>query len=728
MKKSVFLITACILVSASAKSQIVTDTSKAKQLTEVVIKAWQRRDITRLPDEQNGFLNSGKKSEVVNLAGTNANIAIKTGRQLFAKIPGVFVYDMDGSGNQLNISTRGLDPHRSWEFNTRQNGVIINSDMYGYPASHYSGPMESFEKIELIRGTGSLQYGAQFGGMINYVTKQPDTSKPFTFESINTVGAYNLLSTYNAINVKHKKLSYYAYYYRRHSNGYRENSQSNADAQFVQLNYQFSPNLSVKAEFGRSKYLYHIPGPLNDSMFNANPTSSTRSRNYFSPDIYVPSLTLNWKLSENTKINLTTSGVFGDRSSVQLDAFANVPDTINPLTGYYKNRQVDIDRFNSRTAEFRLLHQYSIGKLQGKLATGIVYMNNDLHRRQLGKGTTGTDYDLTLAEPGFGRDIHFKTNNIAVFAENIFQIHQRWTVSPGVRFESGNSKMSGTIKYYTVNPLPVTIKHNFLLAGISSQYTLDIDNTLYGGISQAYRPVIFKDIVPASTYEQIDKNLKDALGYNAEIGVRGKLFKYLQYDVSYFSILYKDRLGTLVLQDNSGQPYTYKTNIGNSRTNGIEFFLQYKFPIARNLYAGVFTSSSFMNAKYINGQISTGTSNKSIVGNKVEAVPNWISRNGLDILFKGFSCSILFSYTGSTFSDALNSVTPPASGARGFTPSYSVWDFNASLRVSSYLSIRGGISNIFNKQYFTKRPTFYPGPGIWPSDGRNVYLTVGVKI
>ena len=90
---------------------------------------------------------------------------------MFAKVPGVFVYDMDGSGNQLNISTRGLDPHRSWEFNIRQNSVVINSDMYGYPASHYSAPMESFEKIELVRGTGSLQYGGQFGGMINYVTK-----------------------------------------------------------------------------------------------------------------------------------------------------------------------------------------------------------------------------------------------------------------------------------------------------------------------------------------------------------------------------------------------------------------------------------------------------------------------------------------------------------------------------------------------------------------------------
>lgn len=36
-------------------SQTSKDTSKSKELKEVIIKSWQRRDITRLPDEQNGF-------------------------------------------------------------------------------------------------------------------------------------------------------------------------------------------------------------------------------------------------------------------------------------------------------------------------------------------------------------------------------------------------------------------------------------------------------------------------------------------------------------------------------------------------------------------------------------------------------------------------------------------------------------------------------------------------
>lgn len=716
-----------LLIPAISFAQEQADTVKAKELQEVIIRSWMRRDISRLADVQENIIAAGKKSELITIGSTNANVAIKSARQLFSKVPGVFVYDMDGSGNQLNISTRGLDPHRSWEFNIRQNGVITNSDMYGYPASHYSAPMESFEKIEVIRGTGALQYGAQFGGLINYVTKKPDSSKPFTFESVNTVGSFGLLSSYNAIGGTVNKFSYYAYYYRRHSDGYRDNSSSDADAQFVQLQYQFSQKVAVRAEIGRSKYLYQIPGPLNDSMFNANARMSTRSRNYFSPDIYVPSLSLNWNIANNTRLSVTASGLFGNRSSVQFDAFATVPDAIDPSTNTFKNRQVDVDNFNSRTIEARLLHEYFTGKIKSKLAAGIVYMNNDLHRRQLGKGTTGSDYDLSLVVPGFGRDIHFKSGNIALFVENAFNITDKWTVSPGVRWENGESKMQGVISYYPVEQLPTTIKHQFALLGISTQYAIK-ENTVYGGVSQAYRPVLFKDIVPASTYEQIDKNLKDASGYNAEAGIRGKILKRLQYDVSVFTLLYNNRMGTLVLQDNLGQPYTYKTNIGDSRTTGLELFLQYKFPLTRHLYAGLFTSTSYMNGEYINGEVSTGTANKSISGNKIESVPHWISRNGLELLYKGFSCTLLYNYTSESFSDAVNTQQPPSTGAKGIVPAYSIWDFNSTIRTNSVFTIRAGVNNIFNKQYFTKRPAMYPGPGIWSSDGRNVYVTVGIKI
>lgn len=706
--------------------QAKSDSSRA--LKEVIIQAWQKKDITRLPEVAEGFIIAGKKNEVVNIAGTNANISLKTGRQLFSKVPGVFVYEMDGSGNQINISTRGLDPHRSWEFNIRQNGVLTNSDMYGYPASHYSAPLESYEKIEIIRGTGSLQYGAQFGGMINYVTKKPDTSRPFSFESINTIGSYNLVSTYNAVSGTVGKFSYLGYYYMRKADGYRENSNSDASAFYVNLQYRLKPGLVIKGELGRSKYLYHMPGPLTDSMFAKDPQSSTRSRNYFSPDIYVPSLSLEWKLSPATYMSLRASGVYGNRSSVQYDAFANVPDTINPITGEFKNRQVDIDGFFSNTIEWKLQHLYKINKFDNTLVAGIVYMNNDLHRRQMGKGTTGSNYTLELAEPGFGRDLHFYSNNIAVFAENMVRLNRRWTLSAGLRMEKGSSDMKGEIKYYTVNPLPTTITHQFVLPGLSSQLVLHNGNTIYGGVSGAYRPVIFKDIIPASTYEQIDKDLKDAHGFNAELGARGKLFKYLQFDVTVFDMIYKHRMGTLVLTDDNGNPYTYRTNVGDSRTRGLEVFLQYKFRVADQFFAGVFTSTSYLDGRYTNGAVASVGGNKSIKGNRVEGVPTWISRNGIDLLYKGFSGTVLYSYTASSFSDPLNTVDPPASGAKGINPGYGLWDFNVSLQTRLHINVRAGVNNIFNKQYFTKRPTMYPGPGIWPGDGRNFYLTLGFRI
>jgi Fe(3+) dicitrate transport protein len=37
------------------------------------------------------------------------------------------------------------------------------------------------------------------------------------------------------------------------------------------------------------------------------------------------------------------------------------------------------------------------------------------------------------------------------------------------------------------------------------------------------------------------------------------------------------------------------------------------------------------------------------------------------------------------------------------------------------------VNNLSDERYFTRRAGGYPGPGILPADGRNVYFSVGVK-
>jgi Fe(3+) dicitrate transport protein len=697
------------------------------------IRIWGKTDplasVQRMADISGTFLTAGKKNEIINISNADANIALKTGRQFFAKVPGVFVYDMDGSGNQVNIATRGLDPHRSWEFNIRHNGVITNSDMYGYPASHFNPPMESIEKVELIRGTAALQYGAQFGGMINYVTKKPDSTKPVSYENMTTVGSFGLFSTYNALSGTSGKWSYSAYFSKRISKGYRKNSSSDFDGQFISIKYQATKKLLVKAEIGHSRYIYQLPGPLNDSMFLTDPRQSTRSRNWYSPDIFIPSLSAEWSLGSNTFMQFSISGVFGTRNSVQFIGFADAKDTISKITNQYKNRQVDIDQFNSITAETRIRHNYSLGLLKSVLSAGIQYMHNDLHRRQQGKGTTGSDYDLSLVTPGWGRDLHFKTKNLAFFAENNFYLTDALSISPGVRMETGETNMTGVISYYDSAKLPLSIKHLFPLFGISTQYRLNESVRFYAGIGQAYRPVIFKDVIPASSLDVINPDLKDAYGFNFEAGVNGKWKGLFSYDISYFHLGYNNRIGSMILEDVNGNSYNYRTNTGNSVTDGLEFFLE-AVPLKGrdNFSISVFTSTAWMNARYTNATVVVGNKNINISGNKLESAPTWISRNGMRIFYKNISSSLQYSYVSESFSDPFNTKVPSANGSKGPVPSYGLWDFDVSAHFLKYFQVRLGVNNFLDKQYFTKRPTFYPDPGIWPSDGRSFYMTFGFKI
>lgn len=679
--------------------------------------------VKSLPTVHGTTITSGKKNAVIDVQELPTNFAMKNGQQIFAKVPGAMVYDMDGAGNQVNIAVRGLDPHRSWELNVRQDGILTNSDMYGYPASHYSMPMEAVAHVEMMSGTSALSYGAQFGGLLNYITKEGDSTRRFSGENIATVGSFGLLSNYTSIGGKVGKSKYFGYYFRRRTDGYRESAQSSSESAYFKWQYALSNTVNISASLGRSTYKYRLPGPLTDSMFNANPQQSTRSRSWFSPDIYIPAVNITWSPSAKTLVTFTSSSVLGNRSSVQFIGFANVADAIDPLSKDYKNRQVDIDNFNSYTQELRLRQSYFLKKMKGTLTTGVQLMTNDLHRRQLGKGTTSSNYDLTVIGD-WGRDVHFKTQNVAVFVENLLEITPKWFVTFGGRYENGKSDMSGKITYLSSENVPLSIKHAFPLLGASIQYQINKQNRLFGGLSQSFRPVIFADIIPPTVLDRTDSNLKDAYGYNAEMGIEGKSKSGWHYNLTLFQILYMNRIGSVVKDDGTGKSLIYKTNTGNSLTRGAELYVEYQHPLSNRAALSVFTSTSYFDAFYKKGNIILNNVNTDVEGNKLESVPSWISRNGLKYSYQRFTLSTQLSYISGSYSDALNTVTPSSNGARGYVPAYTLFDAAISCRVNRQIRLNFGMNNVFNEQYFTKRPTGYPGVGVWSSDGRNVFATL----
>jgi len=708
---------------------IAQDTLKTKQLSPVEIIEAQRLDLTRLPQIQGTEIFAGKKNEVINMAGSSADLSTNNSRQIFSKVPGLSIWENDGSGIQTGIATRGLSPNRSWEFNVRQNGYDISSEVFGYPEAYYAPPSEALQRIEIVRGAGALQYGAQFGGTLNYITKTHLGTKPISVESFQTLGSYGLFNSFNAVGGKIKKFSYYAYFHQRSADGWRENSAYRTQTGAVSMSYQFNEKWSINAEYSRMNYVSQQAGGLTDEQFRLDARQSHRERNWFSTPWNTGAIKLCFTPNENTKVHLRVFGTVAQRNSVGYTRAVTIADTINTDIGSYNPRQVDRDYYQNFGTEIRAIHKYTIFGKKSALSGGLRAYSGNTRRDQSGIGTAGMGYDLAITstqnEFDFARSLSFITQNAAVFAENMFQLTNKWTVTPGIRYEFIRSIATGRINTSgTGNINEQQSDRNVILAGIGTEYAITESSNFYANFSQGFRPVLFSELTPSATTEVIDPNLKDASGYNLDFGYRGSLLKNaLKFDVGAFRLFYDNRIGTISV---NGNPF--RTNIGASMSQGIESFVELEILRLIDPKTTKFGLSCFVNYAYVDARY-TRWDNPTInlVDKKVENAPNHILRTGLNLKLKGLTATLQYNYISEVYTDAANTVEPNATSTTGLLPAYNLLDFNLAYQVNDTYHFRAGINNITDEVYATRRAGGYPGPGIMPGTGRTFYLSVGVR-
>jgi len=728
MKKSFLYITFFTVAFIKSYSQN-DDTVKVISLQEVEIKENNfSSEIDRMPDMKENVIYAGKKTEVIQLDKINADLSTNNTRQVFAKVPGISIWENDGSGIQAGIAARGLSPNRSWEFNVRQNGYDISSEVFGYPETYYTPPMEALRKIEVIRGSASLQYGPQFGGVINYQIKKGNPNKPLSFETQQTVGSYGLFNTYNAIGGTYKKLSYYGFLHHRAAEGWRKNSEYTIYTGYFSATYQLTKKIKIEGEYTNMNYKSQQPGGLTDAQFADNHRQSFRERNWFSAPFSVASLTIKYDISQSVNLQIKSFATIAERNSVGFTKSITTKDTINPTSLQYNPRQVDRDNYKNYGTELRLSVKYKFFGKENIFAGGLRAYSGNTKRNQLGTGTTGNDFDLTLTNMQYGRSLEFETTNYAAFAENIFQIGKRLKIVPGIRFDYIENKMEGyinTTQAGTLNPNKKT--RQIILYGIGSELMITEKTNLYGNYSLAYRPVTFSELTPSATTEIIDPNLKDASGFNADFGYRGSVKNYLNFDVGLFYLQYDNRIGTLT---QNGSPF--KTNIGNSVSKGIESYIEIN-PIkifTDNFKFGsisFFASNSFIDAIYVkwNNAAIANDPSKSIENKRVENAPQQIHRFGATYYIKGFSVTFQSSSVGDVFTDAANTETPNSTGTIGKLSGYQVMDASFSYKFLERYNVKAGVNNLADTKYATRRAGGYPGPGIMPGNGRTVFASIG---
>jgi Fe(3+) dicitrate transport protein len=697
------------------------------------------------PAVQGVTLLSAKTIHIIDLKKSLSNLANNNARELFKAVPGLNIWENDNSGIQLNIGGRGLSPNRTSNFNTRQNGYDISADALGYPETYYTPPAQSLQRIEVLRGAASLQFGTQFGGVVNFIMKQGPSDKKLEFVSENTYGGFNFFNTFNSIGGTLAKgtFNYTAFYQYKRGDGWRPNANFDVHNAYIQLEYRPSKKVSIRAEQTVMQYLAHQPGGLTDLEFAQNPRQSKRQRNWFRVNWNISALTVDIDISSKTKINTRNFVLYASRQSLGNLESINRPDYGNArdlIKGNYLN-------FGNET---RLIHRYSIKGRTSALVTGFRLYRGYTNQQQgfSNSDTTGYLRDFEFVEPARGilkSDFVFPSFNFAFFAENFFSISDKLSITPGIRFEYIYTEASGYYQDLVTVPTALgvdTLKNEAIqeqrslgrplfLAGLGISYKLSKNMELYGNISQNYRGINFNDMRISNPNQVVDPNLQDEYGFNADIGFRGSYKGLLNGSATIFYLGYNRRIGNIQSErpnkDNPLiiEPYTLRTNVGDARVFGLELYAEADI---WKLIAGSksdFSLNVFSNLSILDGRY-TRTQNTFAQGKLLEFVSPFILRTGIGFGYKSFKLSYQYSYTSKHYSDATNAENVP-NAVVGVIPSYSIMDVSASYQFK-WFTFQAGIHNLSNESYFTRRATSYPGPGILPADGISFYLTLRFQI
>ncbi len=699
---------------------------------EVEAKRRESFGLRRLNNVEGMAIYAAKKSEVIEFENLVANLATNNPRQVYKSIPGLNIWESDGAGLQLSIGARGLDPNRTSNFNTRQNGYDISADALGYPESYYTPPTQALKKIEIVRGAASLQYGPQFGGLLNFVLKKGPRNKPFEFTTENTIGSFGLINSFNSIGGSKNDWNYYAYFQYKKGNGWRPFSQFNQKAGYVHIDKKLGKRWKIGFDFTHMDYLAQQPGGLEDFQFSRDARVSKRSRNWFAVDWNLAALTVDFKITDKTKINSRSFLLDAQREALGALNPINRPD---PLT----ERDLIRGQYNNFGNETRLIHRYKLGEQITTFLAGVRYYEGFTQNQQ-GLASANSDADFTFLNPTEleRSDYEFPSNNFAFFAENLFYLNNKLSITPGIRMERIKTESQGFFKETITSGDSVLLvikkddarlnKRNFILAGLGTGYKVTSELELYANFSQNYRSINFSDLAVVNPNLIIDSLLTDEKGYNLDLGLRGQIFKNaIQLDLSIFYLNYQNRIGTseIIVQDNIGieKAIAFTTNVGNAYVLGLESYLEAKLLDIFNIQSENFTANFFTNFSLLKSAYKTD--DQKINGNEVELVPSFSLKTGLTLGYKNLKVAYQFGAVGSQFSDATNA-TMVADATRGIIPTYQIHDLSLSFKYR-WIKLQAGINNLLDARYFTRRAAAYPGPGIIPAEARNFYLTLGLK-
>lgn len=507
----------------------------------------------------------------------------------FSKVP-----NLQYTGRaSYNISLRGL----SSGFASNPTVAIMIDDVQ-FGSSTMNGGRNNLadidpsmlERIEVLRGPQGTLYGASsLGGLIKYVTRQPDTGYFFgrAEAGFSTVkGGGSGWSTRGSVNIPiaADRAAMTVSAFRRSDAPYIDNvhpanpgkNVNTADAHGGQAALLFKPHervaITLNALMQRRDADYRpeievlpvaIPSVPNfiprygDYTINLMKTTEEHKRDQYSAK-------LEWDLGS---MQLVSVSAWGDGSGSTLQDVSAPFAFVGGIYGYPQGAQVMIN-------EASLAEKFSQEvRLSGETARldwllGLYYTSED----------TALAQSMTLFDPSGSHVAKFYDNvsgldykERAVFVNGEYRLTDRWAVQAGVRYAE-NEQVSeaalivdGTAQMIfgpTRTTLGRQFKDDVVTWAISPTYHFNQDLMGYLRISTGYRPGGFNSEALGGTRYDPDRVV------NYELGVKGMVpDSGLGFDVALFHIDWKN---IHLFNVDVGTNFSFFSNGGRAWSRGLE--------------------------------------------------------------------------------------------------------------------------------------------------------------
>lgn len=178
---------------------------------------------------------------------------------LSAFAPGVFVTERNvlgfgvSTGGSGGISIRGIGGSPNTNVLVLIDGHPQYQGIFGHPLPD-AYVASDVEKVEIIRGPGSILYGSNaMGGVINIITKQ-QTEEGIRATVEASYGSYNTQKYCGTVGYKKNKFTVFASVNHDQTNGIRENTDFDITNGYTKIGYEFSDHFKLTADYNLARF------------------------------------------------------------------------------------------------------------------------------------------------------------------------------------------------------------------------------------------------------------------------------------------------------------------------------------------------------------------------------------------------------------------------------------------------------------------------------------------